>query len=243
MYFLSIFVFEKAEKEEEREKAVFARFACWTCGSMIAAQKIGPLFPRLERNRRWRAHREDSASGKKEDDEEGDEDEDEEKDEKEKRKRKNKEWRERRSASNSQASCVKPILKKSSLCLNDSFFSQNPQQSSILNNFKKSSILNNFTNSIQVDLTNASAPVPPLSSLLLTELTCPFCQVFNILIVLVVQLWNYDCAHGSKLDFLLTTLAASDFVKPKQNYQQMHETVTLSTQSGGHGASWRDLAM
>jgi len=101
-------VFEKAEKEEEREKAVFAR---------------------LERNRRWRARREDSGAGKKDDDEEGGEEEEGEKDAKEKRKRKNKEWRERRSASNS-----------------------------------------------QVDLTNASAPVPPLSSLLLTELTCPFCQ-------------------------------------------------------------------
>merc|ERR1711974_487694 len=32
------------------------------------------------------------------------------------------------------------------------------------------------TSNSQVDLTNASAPVPPLPSLLLTELTCPFCQ-------------------------------------------------------------------
>ena len=115
--------------------------------------------------------------------------------------------------------------------------------SEVPHSFPQNHQLNILKKSIQVDLTNASAPGPPLASLLLTELTCPFCQVFNILIVLVVQLWNYDCAHGSKLDFFLTTLAASDFVKPKQNYQQMHETVTLSTQSGGHGGSWRDLAM
>ena len=91
------------------------------CCSMITSQMIGQVFPRLERNRRWRAHREDTASGKKEDDEEGDEEEDEEKDEKEKRKRKNKEWRERRSASNSQVSCVKLVLKMSLLCLSHIF--------------------------------------------------------------------------------------------------------------------------
>ena len=71
------------------------------------SQMIGQLFPRLERNRRWRAGREDSAVRRKEDNEEGDEEDDEEKDEKEKRKKKNKEWRERRSASNSQVSSLK----------------------------------------------------------------------------------------------------------------------------------------
>ena len=55
----------------------------------------------MERNRRWRARREDSAAEKKDGNKDEDEDE-EEKDEKEKRKRKNKEWRERRSTSNSQ---------------------------------------------------------------------------------------------------------------------------------------------
>ena len=170
-------VFEKAEKEEEREKAVFARFVCWAhfifdsgCSTIIM-QMIEQLFPRLERNRRWRARREDSAAGKKEGDEEGGEEEEDEKDEKEKRKRKNKEWRERRSASNSQVTSVKAKLKKSSLCVSETSLPD------LILTYLSRWIL---SKSVQVDLTNASAPVPPLSSLLLTELTCPFCQVFQL---------------------------------------------------------------
>ena len=88
-------IFEKAEKEEEREKAIFARFVCL----LFVFGLITNMFFRAERNRRWRARREDGAAGKNEDE---DDDDDEEKDEKEKRKKKNKEWRERRSTSNSQ---------------------------------------------------------------------------------------------------------------------------------------------
>ena len=38
----------------------------------------------------------------------------------------------------------------------------------------------------QVDLTSASAPVPSLSSLLLTELICPFCQVALLLMAIII---------------------------------------------------------
>ena len=67
-------VFEKAEKEEEDEKA---------------------LFERVERNKRWRAVRE---GGRREEDEKKD------KGEREERKEKNREWRERRSSEGSQVS-------------------------------------------------------------------------------------------------------------------------------------------
>ena len=77
--------------------------------------------PRIERNRRWRARREDSAGEKKEGNDDEDEEDGEEKDEKEKRKRKNKEWRERRSTSNSQVCSVKLVLKMSSFSLSDIF--------------------------------------------------------------------------------------------------------------------------
>ena len=82
------------------------------------------LCARIERNRRWRARREQSAGEEKEgndDDDEGEEEKDE-KDEKEKRKRKNKEWRERRSTSNSQVIFSHSQL--SSLCLSNIFSEQ-----------------------------------------------------------------------------------------------------------------------
>ena len=75
----------------------------------------------MERNRRWRARREDSAAEKKDGKKDEDEDE-EEKDEKEKRKRKNKEWRERRSTSNSQV--IFSHSQISSLCLSNIFSEQ-----------------------------------------------------------------------------------------------------------------------
>ena len=41
-------------------------------------------------------------------------------------------------------------------------------------------------------MTSASAPVPPLSSLLLTELICPFCQVALLLMAIIIIIMSIN---------------------------------------------------